>query len=344
MNRARTWVTAVLLGAAAAGMAAAAGAQTKPLTNDDVAAMVKGGLPESVVIATIQASPQNFDLSPAALIRLHQAGATADELKAMAQAAAPAPAAANADPAPRAAMPTVAVAQAGGTQVLALEKTQLIQTKTKPTSMTTLAGDSVVSQAIQTGVGDASTSAAAHISSGMGSTAVQQAGGIVSGMFAHRTPTVTYVWGVTGTTSANVLASSTPAFAVDFSRAPGVKPEEFVPEIVKLTPAQNTCRLVGATRGREDEGDNNVADWAIYSNFLEEPVAVQLQKAGPGQYRMSPQTALLPGEYAVVLRPTTRNKQFSGGDVARDQGEGLMFDSVWSFQVAPEAHPQNQNP
>jgi len=49
---------------------------------------------------------------------------------------------------------------------------------------------------------------------------------------------------------------------------------------------------------------------------------------------------LVPGEYGVVLRPLSKSKKFSGGDVARAQGEGLMFDSVWSFQIAPEAEGQ----
>jgi hypothetical protein len=46
---------------------------------------------------------------------------------------------------------------------------------------------------------------------------------------------------------------------------------------------------------------------------------------------------LMPGEYAVVLRPVSKSKRFSGGDVARGQGDGLMFDSAWSFEVSTDA-------
>ena len=52
---------------------------------------------------------------------------------------------------------------------------------------------------------------------------------------------------------------------------------------------------------------------------------------------MSPQTALLPGEYAVVLRPVSKTEKFSGGDVAQGQCPGLMFDTIWSFQVSDNA-------
>lgn len=154
---------------------------------------------------------------------------------------------------------------------------------------------------------------------------------------ARRQPTVTYVWGVPGPASANVLQTATPSFSVNFAKAPGVNPREFAPEIVKLTPAQNTCRLVGATQGKEDVRSHDAADWKIYSSFVEDRVAVNLQKTAEGEYQLSPQTALLPGEYAVVLRPVSKNEKFSGGDVARGQGPGLMFDTVWTFQVSDTA-------
>lgn len=116
--------------------------------------------------------------------------------------------------------------------------------------------------------------------------------------------------------------------SVTFLSVPGINPDEFEPAIVKLTPAQNALRLVGATRGKEDALSNSAVEWEVYSGFLEDRVKIQSQKLGPGQYRISPASALLPGEYGVVLRPISKNKKFSGGDVARAQGEGLMFDSV----------------
>jgi hypothetical protein len=234
-------------------------------------------------------------------------------------------------------MPAVVLVQGSQSQPLPREKTQLAETKTKPQSLTTLAGDSAVTQGIQAGVTDVTWNAAGHINSGIASSAVTQGGGIFNGMLARRQPTVTYVWGVPGPASTNVLQTSTPTFAVNFADAPGVNADEFAPLIVKLTPAQNTCRLVGATRGKQDAGSHDAADWEIYSSFVENRVAVNLQKSKPGEYRLTPQSALLPGEYAVVLRPVSRNEKFSGGDVAREQGAGLMFDSVWTFQVSDSA-------
>lgn len=326
----------------------------QPLTNAGVIKMVKAKLSESVVVATIQSSPANFDISPDGLIALQKAGVTQNEMDAIvaAQKAAngsgatvapanadagggsPAPAAA---PGPRWQMPSVTVLESGGAQALPLEKTQLAETKTKPTSMTSLAGDSAVTQGIQAGVNDATWSAASHMNSGVGGSAVEQAGGIFGGMMSRRQPTVTYVWGVPGPASSNVLQTTMPKFSVSFAKAPGVNPNDFAPEIVKLTPAQNTCRLVGATTGKQDVRSHDAADWEVYSSFVEERVAVTLQQANAGEYEMSPQSALLPGEYAVVLRPVSKTEKFSGGDVARGQGPGLMFDTVWTFQVSDNA-------
>jgi hypothetical protein len=318
----------------------------KPLTNADVIKMVKGGLPESVVVSAIQAGPAKFDISPDGLIALHKAGVTQGEMDAIlasghpsggATAPQPAPAAAAATgadasspaPAPKGHMPQVTVVQDGASMKLPLEKTQLAQTKTKPTSMRTLAADSAMTQ----GIGTATMGVASQMNSGIGGSAVAQVGSVFSGVLAHRTPTVTYVWGVPNPASTTILQTTAPAFSVDFSNVMGVNLDDFEPAIVKLTPAQNTCRIVGATRGKEDAQSGSAADWEIYSSFLEERVTVSPQKVKPGQYKISPSSEIMPGEYAIVLRPISKSKKFSGGDVARGQGDGLMFDAVWSFQV-----------
>lgn len=238
---------------------------------------------------------------------------------------------------PRWQMPTVMLVQDAGSQEVPREKTQLAETKTKPTSMASLAGDSVVTQGIQAGVNDVTYSVASRVSSGVGGVAVQQGGSILGGMLGSRKPTVTYVWGVPGPASANVLQTTTPKFTVNFARAPGVNPSEFAPELVKLTPAQNTCRLIGATRGKEDARSHDAADWEIYSGFVEDHVAAKVQKKAEGQYEISPQAPLYPGEYALVLRPVSKSEKVSGGDVARGQGAGMMFDTVWTFQVGDNA-------
>ena len=330
------------------GNASAQQAQ-KPLTNTDVIAMVKSQMAESVVISAIQSGPAKFNTATSELIRLKKLGVTDNELNAMLAASgkgeAAMPTASAGDSSDRASamppskfrLPRLAVTQGNSTQELKLEKTQLAETKTKPSSMKSLAADSAVTQAMQAGVSTATYSAATHMNSGVGGSAVEQAGGIFSGIMSHRTPTITYVWGVPSPASNNVLQSSKPSFTLDFSRALGVSPDDYEPAIVKLTPAQNTCRIVGATQGKEDVRSTPAADWQMYSHFLEERVAATPQKLGPGKYKITASSELAPGEYGVVLRPVSKDKKFSGGDVARAQGDGLMFDAIWTFQIPEEA-------
>src|SRR5438552_3954433 len=163
----------------------------KPLTNDDVIAMVQKKLPESVIVSAIQARPGKFNTSTNELIRLNAAGVTETELNAMlamskkgssgapsmpSVASTPADGpSAGAMPASKSRMPRVVVNAGSATQELKLEKTQLAETKTKPSSMKSLAADSAVTQAMQAGVNTATYSAASHMNSGLGCSAMQQA-------------------------------------------------------------------------------------------------------------------------------------------------------------------------
>jgi hypothetical protein len=234
-------------------------------------------------------------------------------------------------------MPKLYLVLNGNPRELPFEKTQLATTKNKPSSMTNLAADSAVTQAMQAGINTASWDAATHMNSSVGGSAVQQAGGIFSGALSHRAPTVTYVWGVPNPASTNVLQTVSPSFLLDISRVIGVNAADYEPAIVKLTPAQNTCRIVGATQGKADARSSPAADWQIYSHFLEERVLTKVERLQTGRFKVAPAAELQPGEYAVVLRPVTKNKKFSGGDVGRAQGDGLMFDAAWTFQISEEA-------
>jgi len=363
---------------------------TKPLTNSDVVKMVRGGVPSSVIVSSIQSNSSNFDLSPDALIRLHKAGVSKGIMDAMMTAAgkqaasntaappaeapppvsapppaaeAPPPAATEPAAAPPAApasppsevplaapstppstaptgLPAVTFLQSGAPQPLALERTQLEETKAKPSSMLSLASDSALTPVVQGEANQAIGNLASHVHSQFGGASVMQAGGLVSGIMARRKPNQTYVWAVPNPASSNVLPTRSPAFSVDFSSVPGVNAADYKPAIVKLTPAQNTWRLVGATLGKGDATSSSSLDWQIYTNFLEDSVPLRSNRTALGQYQISSATPLLPGEYAVVLRPISKAKKFSGADVARGEGDGLMFDSVWSFQVAPDAKAQ----
>lgn len=343
------FVLPMVLALAAAAPASALQAHQQPaqqpaMTNADLVKLVQAGVPESAIIASIHTSAPAFDLSADGLVALHKAGVTQGELEAAItanSAAHPAPAlAASAPTTPAAAathIPTVALIVSGAPHPITLEKVQLAETKNKPTSMNSLASDTVLGQTMQVGVNATAWDVASHTGSYAGYSAVSGAGNVMSGMMGHRKPTVTYVWGIPGAVSGNISPSSLPVVLVNFSDVPGVNPDDYVPAMLKLTPAQNSVRLLGATQGKEDARSSATADWQVYSNFLEDRVAIQTQKLANGQYRIVPTSPLLPGEYGVALRPVSKSKQFSGADIMRGQGDGMIFNAAWSFQVPPDA-------
>ncbi len=349
-----------LLGIALTTASTVGGQQNvKPLTNQDVISMVKNLLPESVIISAIKTNDADFDVSANGLIALKKAGVTAKVMEAMLAAvndkknsasAAPAPSApagplTGAGPAgggaPLAAAPgwqPIVSALQGGTKVnLAAEATQIVQTKAKPTSLTALAADSALNQALSLSTQAAQQALAKGGTSGMGfAGALNPATAILGGILSRRAKQakVTYVWALTGGSSSANPGSNSPSFDVNYAGLPGVNPDQFEPVIVKLSPTpQSNFRLVGATEAATTAEQSTQQDWPIYSSFVENRVPAKVQKLGSGHAQVTPSAAMGPGEYAVALRPIDKSHKFSGEEVGKNQAEGLLFNYAWSFSV-----------
>jgi hypothetical protein len=142
-----------------------------------------------------------------------------------------------------------------------------------------------------------------------------------------------FVWGVPGRPTKEIVAGQPLNFEVNYDAVAGINAEEFVPLLVRLVPARNDWRLVGATQGREDAAQSMASDWEIYSAFLEEKIPVTARKVAAGRFEVTPAGALTAGEYALVLRPVAKNKKFAGASVTAGQGEGQIFNAVWPFLV-----------
>ena len=347
------------------GAIATAQKSGKPLANQDVVSMVKNQLPESVILSAVKTNDTDFDISADALIALKKAGVTAKVMEAMleaanskrngASAAAPAGsgggnmppnaaafanngAAATATAASGAApawQPTVSALQ-GATKIgLTPEATQIVHTKTKPTTLSALAADQALNQALQVGT-QMAQQAVMKSGSAMGLTALNPGTAIVTGLLSHRAKQakVTYVWALNGGTSSANVGSSAPTFEVNFAGLPGVNPDQFEPVIVKLSPTpQTNFRLVGATEAASNEEQSTQQDWPIYSAFVEDRMAAKVEKLGTGHAKITPEVAMSSGEYAVALRPVDKSHKFSGEEVGKNQAEGLLFNYAWTFSV-----------
>jgi hypothetical protein len=330
---------------------------SKALTNQDVISMVKSLLPESVILSAIKTNDTEFDVSATGLIALKKAGVSAKVMEAMLDAAnnkkngvsaAPPAASGATNGVPNSALPANAGAGAGpawqptvssvqGTTRINLtaEATQIVQTKAKPTSLSALAADQALDQALQVGT-QAAQQAVMKSGSAMGLTALNPGAAIVTGLLAHKAKQakVTYVWALSGGSSTANPAGNTPTFEINYAGLPGVNPDQFEPVIVKLSPTpQANFRLVGATEAATTAGQSTQQDWPIYSSFVEDRVKAKVEKLSPGHAKVTPEAAIGPGEYAVALRPVDKSHKFSGEEVGKNQAEGLLFNYAWAFSV-----------
>jgi hypothetical protein len=371
----RTWLD-LLLVAALTLSTGWAQTQAKPLTNGDIIKMTKSGLGESTILAVIQATPANFDISPNALIALKTAGVTQNVINAVVAAAAnsagsgappatatPAPASSAGAGQPKATnqlapavspppaaqpgpskeplvvlLPESAAAGASapdGGIPLPLEKAQLSQTKTKVSSLGGFAGDSVKGAAVQAGVSTAATEGEVHSSGMTGAVASSEAGGVLGSVVSRRKNSVTYIWALPGSSSPTQIPSNQPRFSVNFASWMYVSLNEFEPAIVKLTPTPppSTWRLVAASQGKENAASSSAVDWQAFSDVVQDQAKSQIKKIAPGVFEISAAMPLEAGEYAIVLRPLSKTMKFSGADVARNQGNGKVLNSVWTFAV-----------
>ena len=361
----RTSVIAGFLALTLLAGASAFAQSGKALTNQDVISMVKSLLPESVICSAIKTNDTDFDVSASGLIALKKAGVSAKVMEAMldaannkkngASAAAPAvsgaangiPNAASASGVPGGATPGVAipgapawqptvVALQGTTKLnLTAEPTEIVQTKTKPTSLSALAADQALDQALQVGT-QVAQQAAVKSGSQMGLMALNPGAAIVGGLLSHRAKQakVTYVWALNGGSSSANVGGNNPAFDVNYAGLPGVNPDQFEPVIVKLSPTpQANFRLVGATEAATSAEQSAQQDWPVYSSFVEDRIAAKVAKLGSGHAQVTPTAAMGPGEYGIALRPIDKSHKFSGEEVGKNQAEGLLFNYAWAFSV-----------
>ena len=173
----------------------------------------------------------------------------------------------------------------------------------------------------------------AAIGAGPGAAMAMPALGMATGMmgmFGTRggMPTYTYVWALPGYNSAVAMPAALPKFDLQFGEIVGLDPDSYEPVIVNLKQTKDNWRLVGATKAKMDYmggGGNS-------ESMLDEiRVPSQLTHLGRGHVEIAVTSALAPGEYGVVLRPSTAHKHKKGQSLSG--AEQSLFYSVWDFSV-----------
>jgi hypothetical protein len=319
----------------------------KPLSNDDVIAMVKGGLGENTIIGAIQSQQSSFDISAMGLLHLKSSGVNPKIMDAMLTAARrkPAPEEPAATPQAAAPMPPpldsgLPLVTMGAGKVLPAGHAQVVQTKAKASTLNALAADGALSQTLNSVTQGLATAGMMHPGSAMAPTAMMampMVGPALMGasLFSqHHKPTVTEVWALPGQKAETSLTNNQPSFEVHFANVPGVNPDEYEPVLLKLEPTTNNFRLVGATQAKQDAMESATADWGLYASFVEERLAINSKKVASGEYQLQTPQPLSAGQYGIALRPLNKDKKYSGAGMAQNVGDGLIFSTVWSFEMA----------
>src|SRR5207249_4901605 len=78
------------------------------------------------------------------------------------------------------------------------------------------------------------------------------AGGLGKKLFKSDEVTLTYVYALDGSESAqNLPAAAASRFEVNYTSIPGVNPDEFEPALIKLSPTPKNWRVVGARKAKK---------------------------------------------------------------------------------------------
>jgi hypothetical protein len=142
----------------------------------------------------------------------------------------------------------------------------------------------------------------------------------------------TWAWVVDGSDADRVFDDRRPSFVVMFKDVPGVSADDLAPMLVRLTPAPSGGRLVAAARGSEDLASRAAADWDLSRDLKQDVVRSESQLLERGAVKIHPAADLPAGQYAVVLRPSSK-KKLAGADVLSSSGAGRAFALAWDFAI-----------
>lgn len=141
-----------------------------------------------------------------------------------------------------------------------------------------------------------------------------------------------FVWMADGPGADRVVDSRRPVFVVTYQDVPGVSSDDFLPVIVRMTPAASGVRLVGMLRGRADESVRTESDWDVVHDMKQDLMKVTMERLDAGSIRITPAVDLQPGQYAVALRLSAKDK-LSGSTLLGADAEGRIFALCWDFEV-----------
>jgi hypothetical protein len=327
--------------------------------NADVQSMVEAAFSDSTIIAVIGANDVQFDLSPRALVALKGAGVSEQVIEAMIAAEGAKNGVVDTEPtAAELAETQASLEYARLTQMieqLAAKQEEAEKARRTPEPPASRADPAprvwLINQADRVAIAPTIAQVAFAGGGSRRGERMKNLQGLAGQALAFANPAVsgiattlgslfrpeeerTAVWALAATQSARVLDIQ-PVFEIDFAHIPGVDPDRYQPEIVRLVATKDNYRLVAAA---ETDGAN--AGALPRGPIIEENVTTESTRLGRGRYRVAPKTMLGLGEYALVLRPIpeTRRSRRRGSEASLGELLGGSTSQIlyltWDFSLA----------
>ena len=339
--------------AAAAPVPPAGEQPARPITNADVVAMVKAGLPEDAIIASLHGKPTSFDTSPDALISLKNQGATDNLVRAVVAASqppptGPGPAAAVAVTEPPFPVPPLlagqfAVGQPSAVLIRGEEREPLTASTAQVAQVKAKLGDDFASiaatMAAEYLVLELGAKLMASTAIGLGSTAAGALAGplVAASMLFHKAPTYTFLLALPGSQAPTKLQGSELAVELRYDGIPGVDPDALEPLLLELSATKNNLRLVRAQKLKLKDGGFEAGKEKV----LQAAVPATVRKLDRGHVILEA-TGLAPGEYGIILRNTGPAEALLYPQSGFQPGGGDVTSTVWDFSLSPEEAKPNE--
>jgi hypothetical protein len=332
------------------------------IDNDDVRVMVAAKFGEQMILAVIAANDTRFDVSPRALVALKEQGTSdgvieamlsAETAKRQAEADALAATRETTETATAAKMPTEEFVRLSSMieRLAAQQEAAAARAEPSPPPPSTDPSPHawILGPADKTAV--APTIAQVAFTDERGMPTLKTLHGLADKALAFANPAVsgiattlgslfrpgnedrTAVWALAGSSASRRLGGRI-AFEIEYGDIPGVDPERYRPEIVRLVSTVDNYRLVAAAK---TDGSNKGV--LPHGPIVEEGVETDLMRLGRGRYRAAAKEPLGAGEYALVLRPMQQKEKHKKSEASLGEllggGTSQILYVAWDFRVAP---------
>lgn len=133
--------------------------------------------------------------------------------------------------------------------------------------------------------------------------------------------------------SPTTLQTKSPQLHVLYGDILGVSPDDFEPVLVKFVTTKDNYRVAGVLRLVHKKSVMALKP-KLTCSFLEQRIPIKVKQLGRGDVEVEPENQLEVGEYALVLRPHWKSKEVSDKDLKEVQVAQALMNAMWDFSIS----------